>query len=78
MPKIPFVSSLPRPRLPQVLAGRVRVPGLRLVTVVVALVAVAVVGQASYSSSPGGYVVQPGDSLWAISQRSGVSVQSLA
>lgn len=79
MPKLPFVRSLPRPRLPHIRAARVRVPYLRLVVIVAALGAVALVGQASYSSSSSNtYVVQPGDSLWAIAQRSGVSVQALA
>ncbi len=58
----------------------VHIPYARGVAIALVLGSVAIAGQAAYSSSSGGggYVVQSGDTLWAISQRSGVSVQALA
>lgn len=53
-----------------------RLPRLTLVLAV--LGALAVGGQAAFSGSPSTYVVQPGDSLWAISQRTHVPVATLA
>jgi len=49
---------------------------LRLVTVVAALGLLVVAGAAGYAAKT--YVVQPGDSLWAISQSNGITVNQLA
>ncbi len=49
----------------------------RSAATIAVLASVALAGQAAFSSG-GGYVVQPGDTLWAVSQRAGISMQSLA
>ncbi|MGH9120458.1 MAG: LysM peptidoglycan-binding domain-containing protein, partial [Acidimicrobiales bacterium] len=54
---------------------------LRLITAVLAVAAMAYAGQASFGSTSSGpqvYVVQPGDSLWSISQADGITMQALA
>ena len=55
-------------------------PGrLRLALAATVLVALAGAGLADYSTgSSGGYVVQPGDSLWAIASARGITVAQLA
>ena len=63
MPKIRFVS---------------RASVTRTAITVGALACIAFAGQAAFSSSSNGYTVQAGDTLWAISQRAGISMQSLA
>ncbi|HET9077837.1 MAG TPA: LysM peptidoglycan-binding domain-containing protein [Acidimicrobiales bacterium] len=69
-------------RFPSVKALRAAVAGsprLRLAAAVVAVTGLLAGGLADYSSaSDGGYVVQPGDSLWAIASAHGISVAQLA
>lgn len=64
------------------LTGRLPAGGvsgrLRLAGAVVLLTSLAGAGLADYSSGGGGYVVQPGDSLWAIATSHGISVNQLA
>ncbi|MCU4184676.1 LysM peptidoglycan-binding domain-containing protein [Acidiferrimicrobium sp. IK] len=55
-----------------------RTASVRMAVTAAVLATVAITGQAAFSSSSNGYVVQPGDTLWAIAQRAGVSMQSLA
>jgi len=54
---------------------------IRIAAALAALMALAFSGLAAYSGSSASgqvYVVQPGDSLWAISQRTGVPIPELA
>lgn len=55
-------------------------PHLRLAAVLLSLGLLTAAGAAGFSQSSSSdvYTVQPGDSLWAISQRTGVSVATLA
>lgn len=55
-----------------------KVPFARLAAAVATLGMLAVAGFAAFAPASNVYVVQPGDSLWAIAQRSGVSMQQLA
>jgi N-acetylmuramoyl-L-alanine amidase len=49
---------------------------IRLITVIVSLGLLVVAGAAGFAAKT--YVVQPGDSLWAISQANGITVDQLA
>jgi murein DD-endopeptidase MepM/ murein hydrolase activator NlpD len=49
---------------------------IRLITVIISLGLLVVAGAAGFAAKT--YVVQPGDSLWAISQANGITVDQLA
>jgi N-acetylmuramoyl-L-alanine amidase len=82
--RLTHLAGAVRDRLPASVGGRLREPRVRRalagVTAVIALAGGAMAGQSAYSGATPPTVVtaRPGDSVWAIAKRYGVSMDQLA